>query len=138
MKLETLTFDEEKKPEKDPLEEEEIPVDDEDIYLPDLFECNPSIIGNKDNNFVYLPESFPPHLHDLCIFDINSTKTNTFNLGTVENPRKVLIASEITIEERKNLEDVLMKYAKVFAWSYEDMSGVDRSRGIIVTTICQT
>ena len=38
-----------------------------------------------------------------------------------------MIASEVTFEERKKLEEVLKKYAKVFAWSYEDMPGVDKS-----------
>ena len=63
----------------------------------------------------------------MSIFDINSTKVEAFNLGTCENPRNISIASEVTSEERKKLEEVLKKYARVFAWSYEDMSGVDRS-----------
>ena len=102
-------------------------VDDEDIYLPDLFECTPVFISNKDNLSAYLPESISSDLYDLSIFDISSTKTNAFNLGTPENPKEILIASEVTVEEREKLEEVLIRYAKVFAWSYEDMPGVDRS-----------
>ena len=63
----------------------------------------------------------------MSIFDINSTKVEAFNLGTCENPRNILIANEVTSEERKKLEEVLKKYAKMFAWSYEDMPGVDKS-----------
>ena len=85
-----------------------------------------TFISNKDNHFAYLSLSPPLNLHDLSIFDINSTKTNAFNLGTPESPKEVLIASEVTTEERKRLEEILVKYAKVFAWSYEDMPRVDK------------
>ena len=40
-------------------------------------------------------------MHDMNIFDINSTKVEIFNLGTYENPRHILIASEVTPEEKK-------------------------------------
>ena len=66
-------------------------------------------------------------MHNMSIFDINSTKVEAFNLSTCENPRNISIASEVTPEERKKLEEVLKKYARVFAWSYEDIPRVDRS-----------
>ena len=107
IKLESLTLKGDEEPEKTLVAEEEVSVDDEDIYLPDLFECTPVFISNKDNNFAYLPESLKSY--DLSIFDINSTKTNAFNLGTPESPNEILIASEVTSEKRKNLEELLMK-----------------------------
>ena len=58
---------------------------------------------------------------------LSSARTTALNLGTPEDPKEILIASEITVEEREKLEEVLVRYAKVFAWSYEDMPGVDRS-----------
>ena len=127
MKLGSLTIEEEKKLGKAPVVEEEVSMSDEDIYLPDLFECTSALSNNKDISFAYLPESFSFTLHESSIFDISSAKTNAFNLGTPENPKEILIASEVTTEEREKLEEVLIRYAKVFAWSYEDMPGVDRS-----------
>ena len=31
------------------------------------------------------------------------------------------------LKSKKKLEEILKKYARVFAWSYEDMPGVDKS-----------
>ena len=81
---------------------------------------------NKISDFTYFSEFFHG-IHNMSIFDINSTKVEAFNLGTCENTKNISIASEVTSEERKRLEEVLRKYARVFAWSYEDMLGVDRS-----------
>ena len=39
MSLETLTLDEEEKAEKNPIMKGEMSIDDDDICLPDLFEC---------------------------------------------------------------------------------------------------
>ena len=102
-------------------------IDDENIYLPDLFECTHAFISNKDNIFSYFPESISSNLHDLSIFDIDSTKTNAFNLGTLESPKEILIASKVTTEEQEKLEEVSVRYARVFAWSYEDILRVDKS-----------
>lgn len=117
MKLESLTLGEDEKPEEDLIAGEEVSIDDEDIYFPDLFECTSALSNNKDISFAYLSESFPFALHESSIFDISSTRTTAFNLGTLENPKEILIASEVTSEEREKLEEVLVRYAKVFAWS---------------------
>ena len=101
----------------------------EDVYIPELFDCNSALIY-KMNDFAYFSDFFfsrPHHnMHDMSIFDINSTKVEAFNLGRSENPRNISIASEVAPEERKKLEEILKKYAKVFVWSCEDMQGVDR------------
>ena len=97
----------------------------EDVFVPELFNCSPALM-NKTSDFAYFPDFFHG-MHNMSIFDINSTKVEAFNLGTCENPKNISIASEVTSEERKKLEEILKKYARVFAWSYEDMPGVDRS-----------
>ena len=47
-------------------------------------------------------------------------------MGTNEQPKNISISHDLTPEERKNFERILIKRKVVFAWSYEDMSGLDR------------
>ena len=49
----------------------------------------------------------------------------TLNLGNDENPRLIKIGSTLNEKERKDLKDLLTKFQEVYAWSYEDMSGID-------------
>ena len=49
----------------------------------------------------------------------------TINLGNDENPRLIKISSTLNEKERKNLQELLMEFQEVFAWSYEDMLGID-------------
>ena len=59
-------------------------------------------------------------------FDINSIQLDSLNMGTNENPKYISISHDITPDERKNFERILTKRKVVFAWSYEDMPGLDR------------
>ena len=61
-----------------------------------------------------------------CMFDINSIQLDSLNMGTNENPKYILISYDLTPDERKNFERILTKRKIVFAWSYEDMPGLDR------------
>ena len=54
-------------------------------------------------------------------------QTELFNLGTSDNPKNILIASDLTSDESKIMKELLTKRQKVFAWGYEDMPGIDRS-----------
>ena len=49
----------------------------------------------------------------------------TINLGNNENPHLIKIGSTLNEKERKDLQELLMKFQKVFAWSYEDILGID-------------
>ena len=62
----------------------------------------------------------------LCMFDINSLQLDSLNMGTNENPKCISISHDLTPEERKKFERILTKKKIVFAWSYEDMPGLDR------------
>ena len=42
--------------------------------------------------------------HFIHMFDINSVQTKLFNLGTHDNPKNILIASDLTPEEREKNE----------------------------------
>ena len=60
-----------------------------------------------------------------CMFDINSIQLDSLHMGTNENPKYISISHDLTPEERKNFERILTKRKVVFAWSYEDMPGLD-------------
>ena len=49
----------------------------------------------------------------------------TLNLGNNENLCLIKIGSTLNEKERKDLKDFLTKFQEVFAWSYEDMLGID-------------
>ena len=44
----------------------------------------------------------------------------TINLGNDENPHLIKIGSTLNEKERKDLQELLMEFQGVFAWSYED------------------
>ena len=49
----------------------------------------------------------------------------TLNLGNNENLFLIKIGSTLNEKERKDLKDFLTEFQEVFAWSYEDMAGID-------------
>ena len=49
----------------------------------------------------------------------------TVNVGTEKDPRLVQIGSTLSSEERERLVALLKDFKDVFAWSYEDMPGID-------------
>mgnify|MGYP003703501807 CR=1 FL=1 len=49
----------------------------------------------------------------------------TVNIGTEEDPRLVQIGSTLSSGERERLVALLKDFNDVFAWSYEDMPGID-------------
>ena len=47
------------------------------------------------------------------------------NVGTEKDPRLVQIGSMLSSEEREHLVALLKDFKDVFAWSYEDLPGID-------------
>ena len=47
------------------------------------------------------------------------------NIGTEEERREVKIGTTLSSITRKELIDLLQEYSDVFAWSYQDMPGLD-------------
>ena len=47
------------------------------------------------------------------------------NLGTDNDPRTIIISLNLTPEEECTLTNVLKEYKDAFAWTYEDMPGLD-------------
>ena len=51
--------------------------------------------------------------------------TKAINLGTKEKRREVRIRTALSPATKKELIDLLWDYSDAFAWSYQDMSGLD-------------
>ena len=51
----------------------------------------------------------------------------TINFGTEDQSRELKIGSPLSTDERDRLIHLLRSYLDVFAWSYEDMPGLDPS-----------
>nr|CAN67373.1 hypothetical protein VITISV_026454 [Vitis vinifera] len=51
----------------------------------------------------------------------------TIDFGTEDQPRELKIGSPLSTNERDRLIHLLRSYLDVFAWSYEDMPGLDSS-----------
>ena len=106
----------------------------DDVCTANLFESD-DVLNTKLNvmksNFAYLFDVYPDgdvHFIEpyMSIFDIHSIDTEPFNIGTDTDPRILHISKDVTPEERRELEKILIKYSKVFTWTYDDMPGIDR------------
>ena len=49
----------------------------------------------------------------------------TINLGNDENPHIIKIGSTLNGKERKDIQELLIEFQEVFAWSYEDIPKID-------------
>ena len=54
-----------------------------------------------------------------------SGSTELIDFGVPDQPREIRIGSSLSHDERSGLIDLLSSYLDVFAWSYEDMPGLD-------------
>lgn len=54
-------------------------------------------------------------------------ETVSINLGDAENPREVKIEAKLPKDVAERLKELLKNYQDIFAWSYADMPGFDRS-----------
>ena len=54
-----------------------------------------------------------------------SGSTELIDFGVPDQPREIRIGSSLSHDERSRLIDLLRSYLDVFAWSYEDMPGLD-------------
>ena len=56
-----------------------------------------------------------------------SSSTKLVGFETLDQPRELKIGTFLSHDERSRLIDLLRSYLDVFAWSYEDMRGLDPS-----------
>ena len=54
-----------------------------------------------------------------------SGSTELIDFGVPDQPKEIRIGSSLSPDERSGLIDLLRSYFDVFAWSYEDMPGLD-------------
>ena len=76
---------------------------------------NDSYRSNSEHSFT--DERVSPPFDDL----------ETVDLGTVDQPREMRIDNTLSAYERDSLLRLLRSYLDVFAWSYQDMPGLDPS-----------
>ena len=82
--------------------------DDYNVSLTALFETDDLFyfkINAMKSDFAYLCDVLPNGYsicddHFMHMFDINSTQTESFNLSTIENPKNILLASDLTHDEK--------------------------------------
>ena len=74
-------------------------------------------IGLTPIIYSFTDERVSPPFDDLEIVD----------LGTEDQPRELRISTTLSADERDSLLQLLRSYLDVFAWSYEDMPGLDPS-----------
>ena len=65
-------------------------------------------------DFSYLCDVFPNGYsvcddHFMHMFDINSTQTEAFNLDTTDNPKNILLAFDLTHDERVKMKETIKK-----------------------------
>ena len=56
---------------------------------------------------------------------VKASHLEEVNLGTNEAPKPVNVAKELPREEKMAMIELLKEFRDVFAWSYEDMRGLD-------------
>ena len=56
-----------------------------------------------------------------------SGSVESVDFGTSDQPKELKIGSSPSLDERSRLIDLLRSYLDVFAWSYENMPGLDPS-----------
>ena len=52
-------------------------------------------------------------------------ETQPINLGTDDEPKMIQVGNTLTTSEKDALVTLLTEFKEVFAWSYEDMLGID-------------
>ena len=91
--------------------------DDYDVSFAALFETDDLFYSKVDamkSDFAYLCD-VSPNGYSICddhfmhMFDINSMQTESFNLGTSENPKNILITSDLTPKESEKMKEAIRK-----------------------------
>ena len=102
---------------------------DHEISLPDFnFEKTSSISEidfeeNIDKSYLPLEMLRLLTMEDKQILP-HQDFTELINLGTDDEKKKIKIGSSLDASAKKEITDLLKKYADIFAWSYQDMPGL--------------
>ena len=85
--------------------------EEDDIGADDHYESTPEFLPHDD-------DSEGPNLHV-------EEETEVINIGTAEEVKEVRISAKLSLQARVEFIAFLKEYADVFAWSYDDMVGLD-------------
>ena len=90
-----------------------------------------SKVNAMKSNFSYLFDVFSDGSvyyidQNTCIFEIHSICIESFNISTKNEPHILHILKDITPEERREIDKILIKYLKVFTQTYKDMPDINR------------
>ena len=92
-----------------------------DVITSGLFEDKNSIfllVNDMNSGLAYLCDVDSDGLVHFnidrsCMFDINSIQLDSLNMGTNESPKCISISHDLTPEERKNFERILIKKGSI-------------------------
>ena len=76
-----------------------------------IFKIGKETLNNKELKCGYL--------------ELIKEETQPINLGTDDEPKMIQVGNTLTTSEKDALVALLTKFKEVFAWSYEDMLGID-------------
>ena len=76
-----------------------------------IFEIGTKTLNNKELKYGYLEPI--------------KEETQRINLGTDDEPKMIQVGNTLIALEKDALVALLTEFKEVFAWSYEDMSGID-------------
>ena len=85
--------------------------------------CNVNDMGDTDDPLDGQSESnYDTENRKVTLVSCN---TELIDFGVLDQPKEIRIGSSLSPDERSGLIDLLRSYLDVFAWSYEDMPGLD-------------
>ncbi|CAL8989853.1 unnamed protein product [Prunus brigantina] len=73
--------------------------------------------------FIDIVQPAPPQMEEGGQATIDDLQE--INLGTVDNPKPIFVSALLTPQELEEYTQLLQEYRDVFAWSYQDMPGLD-------------
>ena len=99
----------------------------QNLFKPDVMQgsyADPENPNDYEGEFPQKLRDLLDHEDERCARPIME-ETLMINLGTEEDRRMIQIGSKLSSQERQLLVDLLQEFKDVFAWSYEDMPGID-------------
>ncbi|KAI5313714.1 hypothetical protein L3X38_042890 [Prunus dulcis] len=73
--------------------------------------------------FIDIVQPAPPQMEEGGQATIDDMQE--INLGTVDRPKPIFVSASLTPQELEEYTQLLQEYRDVFAWSYQDMPGLD-------------
>ena len=109
---------------------EYFPVSYDSIYISAPYSLTPQILDIDDE--IMQPDAdrdFSDHDSDPIDKRVSPAigDVETIDFGIEDHPKELKIGSPLSTDERDRLIHLLRSYLDVFAWSYEDMPGLDPS-----------